>query len=128
MVQENGVQSEEVGSKVLTKPLPRILDELEMHIKAAERAANSASESARLARVAASDSIAASKDAKIAGEMAAEKARKAAEEALAKAEEALVKAVVKRLTNWEWITTLVIINLAIVFGAVMLAFALAQAV
>ena len=36
------------------------------------------------------------------------------------------KAVVKRLARWDWIATLIVINLAIVFGAVMLAFALAQ--
>ena len=127
MAQENTMPKEEAGSKVLTKPLPKILDELEIHIKAAQEAANRANESAMLARQAATESISASKDAKEAGEKASEMASKEAGEALAKAEEALVKAVVKRLTRWEWITTLVVINLAIVFGAVMLAFALAQA-
>ena len=127
MAQENTIPKEEAGSKVLTKPLPKILDELEIHIKAAQEAANRANESAMLARQAATESISASKDAREAGEKAAEMASREAGEALAKAEEALVKAVVKRLTRWEWITTLVVINLAIVFGAVLLAFALAQA-
>ena len=126
MVQEKSV-SEEVGSKVLTKPLPKILDELEMHIKSAEEAANRANDSARLAQQAAAKSIAASEEMRTFGETAAENAKKSAEEALAKAEEALVKAVVKRLTKGEWIATLVVINLAIVFGAVMLAYALGQA-
>jgi len=61
-------------------------------------------------------------------EEVAEVARKAAEEALSKVEEALVKAVIKRLTRWEWIATLVIINLAIVFAAVLFAVAIGQAV
>jgi hypothetical protein len=43
-----------------------------------------------------------------------------------KAEEAMVKAVVKRLARWDWIATLIVINLAIAFGAVMLDLALAQ--
>jgi len=43
-------------------------------------------------------------------------------------EETLVKAVIKRLTRWEWIATLVIINLAIVFAAVLFAVAIGQAV
>ena len=127
MVQESTTPKEEAGSKVLTKPLPKVLDELEMHIKAAQEAANRANESAMLARQAAMESVSASKDAREAGEKATEMASKEASEALAKAEEALVKAVVRRLTRWEWITTLIVINLAIVFGAVMLAFALAQA-
>jgi len=127
MVKEDVAPIEETGAKVLTKPLPKVLDELEVNIKAAKEAAQRANESARLAQQAAADSITASKEAREAGERATEVARKEAEKALAKAEEALVKAVVKRLSRWDWIATLIVINLAIVFGAVMLAFALAQA-
>ena len=127
MAKEDTALTEEAGAKVLTKPLPKILDELEGHIKAAKEAAARANESSRLAQQAAADSITASKEAYEAGERAAEAARKEAEKAMAKAEEALVKAVIKRLARWDWIATLIVINLAIVFGAVMLAFALAQA-
>ena len=126
MANEDTTPIKEVGSKVLTKPLPKVLDELEGHIKATEEAARRANESAKLAQQAAADSIAAVKNAQEVGERAAEVARKEAQEALAKAEEAMVKAVVKRLARWDWIATLIVINLAIVFGAVMLAFALAQ--
>jgi len=127
MANEDITPTREVGSKVLTKPLPKVLDELEGHIKAADEASKRANESARLGQQAAADSITASKEAREAGEKYAEVARKEAEKAMAKAEEALVKAVVKRLARWDWIATLIVINLAIVFGAVMLAFALAQA-
>jgi hypothetical protein len=116
----------DVGSEVLTKPLPKVLDELEGHIKATEEAARRANESAKLAQQAAAESIAAAQNAKEVGEKAAEVARKEAQEAMAKAEEAMVKAVVKRLARWDWIATLIVINLAIVFGAVMLALAFAQ--
>jgi colicin import membrane protein len=128
MTKEDTAPTNEMGAKVLVKPLPKILDELEGHIKTAEEAAKRAHESAILAQQAATKSITASEYAREAGEKAAEMARKAAEEALAKAEEALVKAVVKRLARWEWITTLIVINLAIIFGAVLLAFALAKAI
>jgi colicin import membrane protein len=128
MTKEDTAPTNEIGAKVLVKPLPKILDELEGHIKTAEEAAKRAHESAILAQQAATKSITASEYAREAGEKAAEMARKAAEEALAKAEEALVKAVVKRLARWEWITTLIVINLAIIFGAVLLAFALAKAI
>ena len=127
MASEDIKTTKEAGSEVLTKPLPKVLDELERHIKATEEAARRATESAKLAQQAAADSIAAANNAQEVGERAAEVARKEAQEALAKAEEALVKAVVKRLARWDWIATLIVINLAIVFGAVMLAFALAQA-
>ena len=120
MAKEDTKPTEEVGAKVLVKPLPQILDDMVGLIKAAEEASKRAQESAKMAKDAAEDAFAA-------GERAAEVARKEAQEALSKAEEALVKAVVKRLTRWEWITTLIVINLAIVFGAVLLAFALAKA-
>ena len=128
MVDEDAAQKRRIGTKVLTKPLPKVLDELEGYIEAAEAAARRANESVRLAQQAATESITAAKNAREAGEKAAEAAKQAAEEALSKAEEALVKSVVKRLTRWEWIATLIVINLAIVFGAVMLAFAMAQAI
>ena len=127
MAEEETIPTEKVGAKVLIQPLPKVLDELEGHIKAAEEAAVRANGSARLAQQAATDSIAASEKAREAGERAAEVARKEAAEALSKAEEALVKAVVKRLSRWDWVATLIVINLAIVFGAVMLAVALAKA-
>ncbi|MEE8204582.1 MAG: hypothetical protein V3T68_00880, partial [Dehalococcoidales bacterium] len=61
-------------------------------------------------------------------EEVAEVARKAAQEALTKAEEALVRAVIKRLTRGEWIFLLIVINLAVVFAAVLLAVAIGQAI
>jgi colicin import membrane protein len=128
MNKEDSAPTNEMGAKVLVKPLPKILDELEGHIKTAEEAAKRAHDSALLAQQAANKSIAASENAREAIEKATEVARKAADEALAKAEEALVKAVVKRLSRWEWITTLIVINLAIIFGAVLLALALAKAI
>jgi len=63
----------------------------------------------------------AAEDAGAKAESIANSAKLAAEEAMNKAQEALVKAVIKRLTSWEWISILVIINLSIVFAAVLLA-------
>jgi hypothetical protein len=40
---------------------------------------------------------------------------------LARAEEALVKSVIKRLTRADWIATLVVINLGLIFAAVAIA-------
>jgi len=94
----------------------------------AKRAAREASARAEeIARAKAEETKRAAKEATTRAEEIARLAREAAEQAMAKAEEALVKAVVKRLTQWEWIATLVVINLAIVFGAVMLAVALVGA-
>ncbi len=63
--------------KIMTKPLPEILDELENYIKRVE-------EAVRLAQAAAKDSRDAADMAKEAGEKAAEAAKKAAEAAVAK--------------------------------------------
>jgi hypothetical protein len=63
--------------KIMTKPLPEILDELENYIKRVE-------EAVELAQAAAKDSRDAADMAKEAGEKAAEAAKKAAEAAVAK--------------------------------------------
>lgn len=128
MIKENATPAEEAGAKVLVKPLPQILNELEGLIKSADAAARRASDSAELAEQAASNAIAAAEESRITGERIAEEARLEALEALSKAEEALVKAVVKRLARWDWIATLIVINLAIIFCAVLIAFALAKAI
>ncbi|MFC1875546.1 hypothetical protein ACFLY3_05320 [Chloroflexota bacterium] len=127
MVKEDTTPTEEAGAKVLVKPLPQILNELEKHIKAAEAAVRRANESAGLAEQAASSAIAAAEESRLVGERIAEETRLEAQEALSKAEEALVKAVIKRLSRWDWIATLIVINLAIIFCAVLIAFALAKA-
>lgn len=128
MVKEDATPTEEAGAKVLVKPLPQILNELEGHIKASEAAARRANESAGLAEQAAASAIAAAEESRLVGERIAEEARLEAQEALAKAEEALVKAVIKRLSRWDWIATLIVINLAIIFCAVLIAFALVRAI
>lgn len=102
MTKENIVQTEEVGGIILREPLPKILDGIERHIEAVENAAKRAEESARIA--------------------------KEIEDRLSKAEEALVKAVIKRLGRSEWILILVVINLAIVFAAVLFAVAIAKVI
>lgn len=124
---EDLMQSEESGAKVLIKPLPKILDDLDEHIKSAILASREAQESARLAASAAAEAIAAAKDSKEAGERIAQEAKAEAQEALAKAEEALVKAVIKKLSQSEWAITAIVLILAVVFGAVFLAVALMSA-
>ncbi len=128
MVKEDTAPTEEAGAKVLVKPLPQILNELEKQIRAAEAAVRRANESAGLAEQAAASAIAAAEESRLVGERIAEEARLEAQEALSKAEEALVKAVMKRLSRWDWIATLIVINLAIIFCAVLIAFALAKAI
>ena len=128
MVKEDTTSAGEAGAKVLVKPLPHILNELEGHIKAAEAAVRRANESAGLAEQAAASAIAAAEESRLVGERIAEEARLEAQEALSKAEEALVKAVLRRLSRWDWIATLIVINLAIIFCAVLIAFALAKAI
>jgi restriction endonuclease Mrr len=124
---EDVMQSEESGAKVLVKPLPKILDDLDEHIRSAILASREAQESARLAARSAADAIAAAKDSKETGERIAQEAKREAEEALAKAEEALVKAVIKRLSHSEWVITAIVLILAVVFGAVFLSVALMSA-
>ena len=128
MVKEDTAPAEEAGAKVLVKPLPQILNEMEGLIKSADTAARRANESAGLAEQAAANAIAAAEESRLAGERIAEEARLEAQEALSKAEEALIKAVIKRLARWDWIATLIVINLAIIFCAVLIAFALAKAI
>jgi len=70
--------------KIMTKPLPQILDELEEYIKRVE-------EAVRQAQAAARESRAAADQAKAAGEKAAEAARKAAEAAVTKVREEAIK-------------------------------------
>ena len=123
---EDIMQAEESGAKVLVKPLPKILDDLDEHIRTAILASREAQESARLAAMSAADAIAAAKDLRETGDRIAQEAKMEAQEALAKAEEALVKAVIKRLSHGEWIVTLIVINLALVFGAAFLSVALMQ--
>ena len=69
--------TEEAQPKIMTKPLPVILDELENYIHRVE-------EAVKLANAAARDSRSAADQAKESGERAAEAARKAAEAAVAK--------------------------------------------
>jgi colicin import membrane protein len=71
---------EEPQPKIMTKPLPMILDELENYIHRVE-------EAVKLAQSAAKDSRSAASQAKESGERAAEAARKAAEAAVAKVRE-----------------------------------------
>jgi len=124
---EDVMQAEESGAKVLVKPLPKILNDLDEHIRAAALASREAQESARLAARAAADAIAAAKDSRESGDRIAMEARKEAQEALAKAEEALVRAVIRKLSRGEWAATAVVLILALVFGAAFLAVALMQA-
>jgi hypothetical protein len=80
---------------------------------AAQRATSRAEEAGRSSREATSRA-----------EEIALAAKRAAEEALAKAEEALIKSIIKRLTRWDWIATLIIINLSLIFAAVLFATAI----
>ncbi len=80
------VKTEEIRPKIMTKPLPQILDELEDYIGRVE-------EAVRQARAAAGESREAAAQAKLAGEKAAEAARKAAEAAVAKVKEEITKTI-----------------------------------
>jgi ribosome recycling factor len=71
--------------KIMTKPLPTILDELEDYIKRVEEAVRQAQAAARESREAAAQ-------AKISGEKAAEAAQRAAEAAVAKVRDEAAKA------------------------------------
>jgi len=75
-------------AKIMTLPLPQILDELESYIRRVE-------EAVKQAQTAAKDSREAADQAKVSGEKAAEAARKAAEAAVAKVKEEAAKAVDK---------------------------------
>ena len=72
--------------KIMTKPLPEILDELESYIRRVEDAVKQAQAAAKESREAAAQ-------ARVSGEKAAEAAKKAAEAAVAKVKEEAAKAV-----------------------------------
>ena len=143
MVNDNLKDEEEKGesSKILVKPLPKILDEMDEKINLvralAERvevASAEAHNSAEDAKMAAEEAVGASGIASAEATKAAEEATRAAgeateaaEDAMARAEEALLKSVVKRLARSQWMTVLIVINLAIIFAAVLLSVALTQA-
>jgi colicin import membrane protein len=76
---DGSVETEDIQPKIMTQPLPMILDELENYIKRVEEAVKQAQAAAR-------DSREAAAQAKESGEKAAEAARKAAQEAVAKVE------------------------------------------
>ena len=83
--------------KIMTRPLPEILDELENYIKRVE-------EAVRQARAAAKDARDAAAEAKLSGEKAADAAKKAAEAAVSKVREEAVRAneaVNNRVTDLE---------------------------
>ena len=73
-------------AKILTKPLPVILDEMDSNIEAATEAARKAEAAAKRAGDAAAAATKASDEAKRAGEEAADQATKAARDAADKAE------------------------------------------
>ena len=76
--QKESQESEPVGKeqpKIMTKPLPEILDELENYIKRVE-------EAVRQARAAAKDAWEAAEQAKLSGEKAAKAAKEAADAAV----------------------------------------------
>lgn len=77
---------EEKKPKIMTKPLPQILDELEDYIGRVE-------EAVRQAQAAVRDSREAAAQAKASGEKAAEAARKAAEAAVARVREEAITAI-----------------------------------
>ncbi|RAL70960.1 Tail fiber protein [Dehalococcoides mccartyi] len=94
-----GQHVDQPGPKIMTKPLPIILDEMEANIRAAAEAARRAEEAAKQASASAGTSMRAAEvaekraeDARLAGENAAAVAKKAAAEAVAKAAEATAKA------------------------------------
>ena len=72
--------------KIMVKPLPEILDELENYIKRVEEAVKQAQSAARESREAAAQ-------AKLSGEKAAEAAKKAADAAVARVREEAARAV-----------------------------------
>lgn len=95
-----GGQPGETGEKILTQPLPKVLDGIDQRIQIIEDAAKRAE-----------------KAAKVAEEI---------EDRLSKAEDALVKSIIKRLSRSEWVIILVVINLALIFVAVFFAVALVE--
>jgi len=94
---QNMAKTEEKQPKIMTKPLPEILDELEDYTRRVE-------EAVKLAHGAAKESREAAAQAKLSGEKAAEAARKAAEEAVSKVRDEASRAneaVNERVTDLE---------------------------
>lgn len=83
---QDPVKMEGRQPKIMTEPLPQILDELEDYIRRVE-------EAVRQAQAAAKESREAAAQAKVSGEKAAEAAKKAAEAAVAKVKEEAAKAI-----------------------------------
>src|SRR4030042_474074 len=81
---DNKSGAEEIQPKIMTKPLPVILDELENYIQKIEK-------EEKLARAPVRDSRAAADQARESGERAADAARKAAEAAVAKVRDEAAK-------------------------------------
>ena len=119
------------ASKILTKPLPQILEEMGESIRkaaedarrAAELAAEAAARKADEARKSAED---AAKKAQEASQIVAREAERKAEEALKKADEALPANLVRKmLASWEFLTILILVFLGAVFAAVSISLGLA---
>jgi F0F1-type ATP synthase membrane subunit b/b' len=85
---------EDKQPKIMTKPLPEILDELEDYIKRVEEAVKQAQAAARESREAAAQ-------AKLSGEKAAEAAKKAADAAVARVREEAARAIEALGTKFE---------------------------
>ena len=83
---QDPVKMEERQPRIMTEPLPQILDELEDYIRRVE-------EAVKQAQAAAKESKEAAAQARVSGEKAAEAAKKAAEAAVAKVREEAAKAV-----------------------------------
>ena len=128
MVNENVAPPKTSGPaeppRILTEPLPQILNEIENSIKSADTAAKNAREAAEEARKAGEEAATkAERIARQAGEaakLAAEEAVRKAEEAFRKAEEALLPAnLVRRVvSSWEFLTILILVFLGAVFAAI----------
>jgi F0F1-type ATP synthase membrane subunit b/b' len=84
--EEGTTGTEEIQPKIMTKPLPAILDELEDYIKRVEEAVKQAQAAAR-------DSRQAAGQAREAGEKAADAARKAAEAAVCQVRDEAARAI-----------------------------------
>jgi len=98
-------QKSDEAPKIMTKPLPQILDDLEEYIRLVE-------EAVRQARAAAKESMEAAAQAKAAGE-------KAAADASAKAEAALPMALVKKvLSSWEFRLIILGVLCASIIGSI----------
>ncbi len=108
---EGQVVSEQKTKKIMTQPLPQILDEIE--------------DSIRFANEAARDARKAAEEARQAGEKAANEAARVAAEAISKAEAAIPAAWIRKLLgSWEFIVFVTIAILSAVFASVALSIGL----